>query len=96
MTYKKDLYEDDKHIIDDQLNKWLTQLRSKVGKNGKITVVTDACHSGDGTRGNEENSKYIINDTLINFEKLLQFNQIKTLYVWLYMHLEIVTIYVEM
>lgn len=60
MTYKKDLYEGDKHIIDDQLNKWLTQLRSKVGKNGKITVVTDACHSGDGTRGNEENSKYIV------------------------------------
>lgn len=60
MTYKKDLYEGDKHIIDDQLNKWLTQLRSKVGKNGRITVVADACHSGDGTRGNEENSKYIV------------------------------------
>lgn len=63
MTYKKDLYEGDKHIIDDQLNKWLTQLRSKVGKNGKITVVADACHSGDGTRGNEENSKYTVRGT---------------------------------
>lgn len=60
IEYKENIYEGENHIIDDQLNNSLIQLRSKVGKNGKITVVADACHSGDGTRGNEENSKYIV------------------------------------
>ena len=67
ISYKKDLYEGDKHIIDDQLNKWLIQLRSKVGKNGKITVVADACHSGDGTRSEEEESEDIIRGVSKNF-----------------------------
>ncbi len=43
-------YNGEKHLIDDQLNKLLKNLRSKVGIKGKIVVVTDACHSGTATR----------------------------------------------
>ncbi len=43
-------YNREKHLIDDQLNKLLKNLRSKVGTKGKIVVVTDACHSGTATR----------------------------------------------
>lgn len=53
IEYKEGVYEGEKHILDDQLNRWLIQLRGKIGSNGKITVVADACHSGSGTRGDE-------------------------------------------
>jgi len=43
-------YHGEHHITDDQLNAWLTQLRQKVGSNGSIIVVSDACHSGTSTR----------------------------------------------
>ena len=43
-------YQGQKHITDDMLNSWLHQLREKVGLDGKIVVVSDACHSGTNTR----------------------------------------------
>jgi hypothetical protein len=43
-------YHGEHHITDDQLNAWLKQLRQNVGINGKIIVVSDACHSGTSTR----------------------------------------------
>ena len=43
-------YHGEHHITDDQLNAWLKQLRQKVGINGRIIVVSDACHSGTSTR----------------------------------------------
>lgn len=44
-------YEGQNHILDDELNKYLNGLRSKVGIRGKIVLVVDACHSGSGSRG---------------------------------------------
>lgn len=44
-------YEGQNHILDDELNKYLNGLRSKVGIRGKIVLVADACHSGSGSRG---------------------------------------------
>lgn len=44
-------YEGQNHILDDELNKYLSGLRSKVGIRGKIVLVADACHSGSGSRG---------------------------------------------
>lgn len=38
------------HLTDDELNHYLHQLRQRVGKEGRIIVVSDACHSGTGTR----------------------------------------------
>ena len=62
-SYAKGKYEGENHIIDDQLNQWLSQLRSKVGTTGKITVVADACHSGGGSRGNEDETEYVVRGT---------------------------------
>lgn len=54
MTYKKGEYEGGKHIVDDLLNLWLRGLRMKVGTKGKIIVVADACHSGGGSRDEDD------------------------------------------
>ena len=45
------VYEGENHIIDDELNRYLNGLRSVIGTGGKIVVVSDACHSGSGSRG---------------------------------------------
>lgn len=62
-SYAKGKYEGENHIVDDQLNQWLSQLRSKVGTTGKITVVADACHSGGGSRGDEDGTEYVVRGT---------------------------------
>ena len=62
-SYAEGMYEGENHIVDDQLNQWLSQLRSKVGATGKITVVADACHSGGGSRGDEDETEYVVRGT---------------------------------
>ena len=58
LTYgKKDKGE--KHLIDDEINVLLTAIRNKVGNNGKILVVVDACHSGDSSRGDEDDDDVV-------------------------------------
>lgn len=46
-------YKGENHLIDDELNNMLGKLKQKIGQNGKILVVVDACHSGTSTRGDE-------------------------------------------
>lgn len=41
----------EKHFSDDELAFYLTAIRKRVGSEGRIYVVLDACHSGDGTCG---------------------------------------------
>lgn len=41
----------EKHLSDDEINIFLTNIHNKIGNNGKILVVVDACHSGSSTRG---------------------------------------------
>lgn len=36
------------------MNYYLIAVRNKIGDTGKILVVIDACHSGDATRGGED------------------------------------------
>jgi Caspase domain len=50
--FTQGVYEGKNHLIDDELNIYLTALRQKIGKSGSLLVVIDACHSGDATRGN--------------------------------------------
>lgn len=50
--YKKDRGE--KHLTDDEVNYYLNTIRDKIGDKGKMLVVIDACHSGDGTRGDDD------------------------------------------
>lgn len=44
----------EKHLCDDELAGLLTAIRQKIGDRGKLTVIVDACHSGDATCGRDE------------------------------------------
>ena len=52
--YKKGFYEGDRHLIDDQLNKYVKRLREKIGPKGFLYVTIDACHAGTSSRANDE------------------------------------------
>lgn len=54
MHYAKGKYEGKKHLIDDELEKYISQIRGKIGTNGQLYVVLDACHSGTSSRGDED------------------------------------------
>jgi len=57
-------YHGEKHLTDDELNVYLNAIRNKIGARGKLLVVIDACHSGDGTRGNDNDVVRGVEDTL--------------------------------
>ena len=40
----------EKHLRDDELEKYLTCIRQKTGANGSVLVTFDACHSGTANR----------------------------------------------
>lgn len=54
MYYEEDMYDGGKHLIDDELESFFTKIRSKIGTNGELFVVLDACHSGTASRGDDE------------------------------------------
>lgn len=56
-------YHGEKHLTDDELNVLLHAIRHKIGAKGRMLVVIDACHSGDGTRTNEEEVVRGVTDT---------------------------------
>lgn len=41
----------EKHFCDDEVAKYLQMIRLCIGRRGRMTVVVDACHSGDATCG---------------------------------------------
>ncbi len=64
-SFKKGQYEGENHLVDDKLNDFLMRLRRKIGEDGKIVVVADACHSGGGTAANGEDiaEHYVVRGT---------------------------------
>lgn len=52
--YKEGVYEGRNHLRDEELGSYLDRIRKKIGINGNLTVVLDACHSGTGTRDEDE------------------------------------------
>lgn len=58
-AYRKPCENDrgEKHLSDDEVNVLLNNIRNKIGENGKMLVVIDACHSGDATRGPGETAR---------------------------------------
>lgn len=58
-------YHGEKHLTDDELNVYLNVIRNKIGARGKLLVVIDACHSGDGTRGDDDDIVRGVEDTLV-------------------------------
>ena len=57
-------YHGERHLTDDELNVYLNAIRNKIGAKGKLLVAIDACHSGDGTRGDDEDIVRGVEDTL--------------------------------
>jgi len=47
-------YDGSLHLRDDDLGNAINNIRAKVGKDGHVLVVLDACHSGTGTRGSSK------------------------------------------
>ncbi|MDE7089507.1 MAG: caspase family protein, partial [Prevotella sp.] len=54
MRYSKGIYEGEKHLVDDILEKYFNRIRTKLGPTGQLYVVLDACHSGTASRGDDE------------------------------------------
>ena len=44
----------ERHFCDDEVAEYMTQLRKAIGPKGQLYIVVDACHSGDATRGKNE------------------------------------------
>lgn len=65
---KKGGYQGQNHLVDDQINEYLYRLRQKVGREGRIVVIADACHSNGGTREvDDEDEPYIVRGTRDDF-----------------------------
>lgn len=52
--YMKNGYDGSKHITDDILNSYVSQIRTKIGSKGALYVVMDACHAGSLSKGELE------------------------------------------
>jgi hypothetical protein len=52
--YQAGRYEGERLLRDDELQESLWQVRKKLGPDGMLLVILDACHSGTGVRGDEE------------------------------------------
>ena len=57
--YQADVYEGQNHLIDDELNSLLSKIRERVGVQGKIIVIVDACHSGSGSRSLQDGDVFV-------------------------------------
>lgn len=49
--YDEQKYRGENHLIDDEINVLLTNIKRKIGSTGAMLVVIDACHSANATSG---------------------------------------------
>mgnify|MGYP002623931004 CR=1 FL=1 len=68
-VYQKGKYEGENHITDDELNGYLKTIRSKLGPQGFVYVIIDACHAGSSYRGDDEEDSVVIRGTNSGFSK---------------------------
>lgn len=68
-VYYKAKYSGENHITDDELNNYLNIIRNRVGPQGFVYVVIDACHSGSSYRGDEDEDSVVIRGTNKGFSK---------------------------
>ncbi len=66
INYQSGVYEGQNHIIDDELYSYFTAIRQKIGENGLLCVVIDACYSGSAGR-DEEDDEGIERGTRLGF-----------------------------
>lgn len=57
----------EKHLSDDEIAQFLTRLRAKIGSEGVIAVIVDACHSGDSTRDLCKNDSVVVRGVDVDF-----------------------------
>ena len=55
--YREGFYVGENHITDDELHRYLHDIRIKVGPHGFVYVVLDACHAGSSYRGENTDDK---------------------------------------
>ena len=51
-------YQGEKHLRDDTLSYYVSQIREKAGTKGLVIVLLDACHSGDSFRNPDDLANY--------------------------------------
>lgn len=54
MLYAEGVYEGKNHLLDDELEGYFNQIRNKLGSEGQLVVILDACHSGTISRGDDD------------------------------------------
>lgn len=54
MIYSEGIYEGKNHLLDDELEVYFNDIRSKIGSEGQLYVILDACHSGTASRGDDD------------------------------------------
>ena len=70
----------EKHFCDDEVAAYLTAIRKRIGRHGQLTVVIDACHSGDATAANEDEEECIRGiDTKFNIPREPERPQVENL-----------------
>ncbi len=53
MNYSEGIYDGKNHLLDDELEIYFNEIRNKIGTNGQLYVILDACHSGTASRGDD-------------------------------------------
>jgi hypothetical protein len=59
-------YDGSLHVRDDELGAFIAQIRARAGRTGNVTVFLDACYSGTGTRGPEDELPVRGGETLVS------------------------------
>lgn len=59
LQYQKGVYEGENHLLDDELEVYFNQIRSKIGTQGKLFVIMDSCHSGSSSRGSDDEDEIV-------------------------------------
>lgn len=54
MLYSEGVYDGKNHLLDDELEVYFNDIRSKIGSEGHLYVIHDACHSGTVSRGDDD------------------------------------------
>lgn len=54
MLYAEGVYEGKNHLLDDELEVYFNSIRNKLGPEGQLVVILDACHSGTASRGDDD------------------------------------------